>query len=57
MHGSIWDSQVNLFLSLFFVGSFTLGAGLILWHVAFGNNPIANAMSSYMLEDQALTNQ
>jgi hypothetical protein len=45
MHnGNIFQSQVNLFLSLFFVGTFTLGAGLILWHAFFGNNPIADAM-------------
>ena len=47
MHnGNIWSSQVNLFLSLLFVGSFTFGAGLILWHAYFGNNPIVDILTA-----------
>lgn len=42
MQGGIWSTQVNLFLSLMFVGSFTLGAGLIVWHTAFNANPVAD---------------
>ncbi|MGC9602121.1 MAG: hypothetical protein ABSE76_00035 [Minisyncoccia bacterium] len=44
MGNNIWSSQVNLFLSLLFVGSFTLGAGLILWQAFSGHNPITDAM-------------
>jgi hypothetical protein len=44
MGNNIWTSQVNLFLSVFFVGSFTFGAGLIIWQAYFGHNPMADVM-------------
>lgn len=39
---------MNLFLSLFFVGSFALGAGLILWHAAFDINPVETLILTQM---------
>jgi len=41
---SIWRSRVNGLLAATFVGTFTLGAGLILWHAVANANPIADAM-------------
>lgn len=42
MRDSIWRSNVNAFLAFMFVGSVTLGAGLLIWHAAFGHDPIAD---------------
>ena len=42
------NSQINGFLALVFVGSFTLGAGLILWHAAYNANPLADLLASQM---------
>jgi hypothetical protein len=50
MDKSIFKSKVSGFLSLIFVGTFALGAGLIIWHAAFGENPLANAMASQLSE-------
>jgi len=33
-----------MFLSVLFVGSFALGAGLIIWQAVSGHNPIADAL-------------
>jgi hypothetical protein len=41
---NIWSSQVNMFLSVLFVGSFALGAALILWQAFSGHNPMADVM-------------
>lgn len=43
---SVFQSWISPALSLMFVGSFALGAGLIIWNVAFGQNPLANAMAT-----------
>jgi len=48
MDKSILRSNVNGFLALVFVGSITLGAWLVIWHSAFGENPIANAMAAHI---------
>jgi hypothetical protein len=45
---TIWSSQVNLFLSVLFVGSFALGAWLIIWQAVSGHNPIADALYTEM---------
>lgn len=37
-----FDQNINSFVALVFVGSFALGIGLIVWHAALGNNPIAD---------------
>lgn len=39
-------SWVSPFISLMFVGSFSLGAFLIVYNTAFGKNPIADAFTS-----------
>ena len=48
MKESIWKSNVNGFLSLVCVGCVALGAWLVILHVAFGADPIANAMAAQM---------
>ena len=48
MGNNFWTSEVNLFLSVLFVGSFTLGAALILWQAVSGHNPIADALYTEM---------
>lgn len=48
---SVWQSKVNGFLSLVCVGCVALGARFIIWQVAFGVNPIANAMAAQMTAD------
>lgn len=39
-------SNINTYLGLALIASFTLGCGLILWHAAFGSNPIVNLLLS-----------
>ena len=51
MDKSILKSNVNGLLALLCVGTFALGAWLIVWHAAFGENPIANAMWAQMSAD------
>jgi len=46
MERSMLRSNINGFLALLFVGTFSLGASLIIWHAAFGENPIADVMAS-----------
>jgi hypothetical protein len=35
-------ANINSFIGLVFVASFALMMGLLIWHSAFGQNPIAN---------------
>lgn|GEM_PF-3254649 len=51
----IFRSWVNPFLSLMFVGSFALGAFLVVYDVAFGENPIANAMTRAIDQETILS--
>ena len=44
LRDGIWHSKVNCLLGILLIGSFVLGAGLIVWHAAFGENPLANAL-------------
>lgn len=53
MRESVWKSKVNTLLSFLFVGSFTLGALLIVWHVAFGNNPFADLIYKVSMSQTA----
>jgi hypothetical protein len=41
---SFMRSEINALLALVFVGSFTLGAALIIWHAATNTNPLADAL-------------
>ena len=56
-NATILGSWVNPVISLLFVGSFALGAGLIIWHTAFGENPIANVMAAQIERETILPNQ
>lgn len=51
---NVFRSWVNPFISLMFVGSFALGAFLIVYHVAFGKNPIADAFESAIQRETVL---
>lgn len=53
---SVFKSWVNPVISLLFVGSFALGAFLIIYKVAFGENPVANAMASAIERETQLPN-
>lgn len=44
-------SDVGTFVGLLFVGSFALGAGLIIWHAAFGNNPLEAVLLSTIYQN------
>lgn len=44
--------SVNSFISLVFVGSFALGAALLIWDAAEMDNPIANAMYVSVLAEE-----
>jgi hypothetical protein len=41
--------NVNSVIALVFVGSFSLGLGLVIWHAAVGNNPIADFLAQTAL--------
>jgi len=40
-----FSRNINSFIALVFVGSFALGTGLIVWHSAVGDNPIADFLA------------
>ena len=42
--------NINTFIGLAFVASFALMMGLIVWHAAFGQNPLANFIAQQNLE-------
>ena len=46
---SVWTQRVNSILSMILVGSFGLGATLVLLNVAGAGNPIAEAMEARMI--------
>jgi len=39
-------SNINAYVSWAFIGVFTLACGLILWHAAFGVNPVEKMLLS-----------
>lgn len=41
-------TNISSFLALLFVGSFALGAGLLIWRAAFDTNPIADSLAQVM---------
>jgi hypothetical protein len=47
---SIWRSNINTYLSILFIAAFACGAMLIIWHVAYGENPLANVMALYLVQ-------
>ncbi len=46
MNRGTLNAKVNGILALLFVGTFTLGAWLIVWHAAFGQNPVADVIAA-----------
>lgn len=40
------SANINSFIALAFVGTFALATGLLIWHAAFGENPIATVFAS-----------
>jgi hypothetical protein len=42
-----WFRQnVNSLIALVFVGFFALGAGMLIWHSAFGKDPVIDGLAS-----------
>ena len=54
MRDDIWHSKVDSIIGILFVGSFALGAVLIIWQAAFNENPLANAMAAEMTAETQL---
>ena len=50
MKGEILTARVNSFIGCLFVGSFALGAGLIIWNVAHNENPLEQAFLKYLTD-------
>ena len=50
---SVWQSKINGLLALLCVGCVALGAWLIIWHTAFGVNPIENALAAQLSADSS----
>lgn len=40
------SANINSFIALAFVSTFALATGLLIWHAAFGENPIATVFAS-----------
>jgi len=55
MRRSVWQSQVNGILSLLFVGTFAVGAMLIIWQKAFNDNPLADQFQKYTTQETQLS--
>ena len=53
MREDIWRSKVNAFIAYTFVGTFSLGALLIIWHAAFGHNPLADFIYNVSIVHEA----
>lgn len=51
---NIFRSWVSPFISLMFVGSFALGAFLVVYNVAFGKNPVADVLASAIQRETVL---
>ena len=47
MKEDILKAKVNSFIGILFVGSAALWAGIIIWQVAFDENPLVNAFEKY----------
>lgn len=54
MDESILRSKVNAFLAAVFVGSFALGAILLVWSTALGHNPLADAFAKIIVSENQL---
>ena len=39
---AVFQSRINTIIGSLFIGSWSLGCGLILWQASFDQNPIAN---------------
>ena len=53
MFESILRSQVRSIIGIFFVGSFALGASLIILHVAYGHDPVQDAFTAAIIAQQS----
>ena len=51
---SIFKAWVSPAISLVFIATFAGGAFLIVWKVAFNENPVANAMAQAIERDTVL---
>ena len=46
------NQNINSFIALVFVGTFTLGIGLVVWHASTGHNPIADFIAQTALAEK-----
>ena len=44
----IVEAKVRSWLGVLFLGSFALGASLLVWHVAHNTDPLTNALVPYV---------
>ena len=51
---ALFKSWINPAISLMFVGTFTFAAGLLIWNVAFGDNPVATVMAQAIVRTTTL---
>lgn len=56
MKGDILKARINSFVGILFVGSFALLAGIIIWQVAFNENPLVQAFEKYTFVQAELDN-
>jgi len=41
----ILKENINSWVGMVFIASCALGAGLLIWHTTYGENPLANALA------------
>ncbi len=48
---AILKSRISTIIGSLFIGSWSLGCGLILWQASFDQNPIANAFAEVLYNE------
>jgi len=51
---AILKSRISTIIGSLFIGSWSLGCGLILWQASFDENPVANAFASVIQSETEL---
>ena len=54
IRGSIWKQKVNTYIGLAFIGTCALWAGLVVVQASSGENPLANAFASVIVQETSI---
>ncbi len=48
---AVFRSRINTIIGSLFIGSWSLGCGLILWQASFDQNPVANVFAKVIYDE------